>query len=44
MVIRVSSEENHANPLMKGLSKVKHARSIGLREDSRFSMLVLMLF
>jgi len=40
VVKRVSSEENPADPLTKGLSRVKHnqhARSIGLRDDVSFS-------
>ena len=40
VVRRVSSEENPADPLTKGLSRVKHnqhARSIGLRDDVSFS-------
>jgi len=38
MVKRISSEDNPADPLTKGLSRVKHlqhARSIGLRDDTR---------
>ena len=37
---RVSSDENPADPLTKGLSRVKHlqhARSIGLKDDISFS-------
>ena len=37
---RVSSDENPADPLTKGLTLVKHlqhARSIGLKDDIRFS-------
>ena len=37
---RVSSDENPADPLTKGLTRVKHlqhARSIGLKDDIRFS-------
>ena len=37
---RVSSDENPADPLTKGLTQVKHlqhARSIGLKDDIRFS-------
>ena len=37
---RVSSDENPADPLTKGLSRVKHlqhARSIGLKDDTSFS-------
>jgi hypothetical protein len=40
VVKRVSSEENPADPLTKGLSRIKHnqhARSIGLRDDVSFS-------
>ena len=36
VVKRISSEDNPADPLTKGLSKVKHlqhARSIGLKDD-----------
>ena len=37
---RVSSDENPADPLTKGLTRVKHlqhAQSIGLKDDIRFS-------
>ena len=40
LVKRVSSEDNPTNPLTKALSRVKHnqhARSIGLKDDIRFS-------
>ena len=40
MAKRVSSDENPADPLTKGLSRVKHlhdARSIGLKDDISFN-------
>jgi len=40
IVKRVSSEDNPADPLTKGLSRAKHiqhARSIGLKDDVSFS-------